>query len=230
MQYTRPVRGAVRLDDFHWDVEPILRELETIKSSDWKPRNYGVNWSDVALFVKGEDGNHRQHPLLADAPGLQAVLDGFPAPALDMCVASLRAGGSIKEHRDISGGVAAGVTRLHIPIRTHKDVSFFIERHPVKMAEGEVWHLDTTYRHAVRNDSDVERIHLIVDFESTPDLKAMLPKPDWRDRLHGVHFALVCVGKGVSLMFTDPKQFFTRIKHLVQLKIFRRSVLYGEDH
>ena len=141
--FTRPVRGAVRLDDFSCDVEPIRKELELFGSSDWKERDYGVNWSDIALFVRGKSKIDMHHPALASAPALTAVLKRFPAQVMDMCLASLQPGGTIKEHRDISGGTAANVTRLHIPIVTHPDVSFFISSQLVTMAEGEIWHLDT---------------------------------------------------------------------------------------
>lgn len=229
LAYVRPTRGAVRLEGFEWDVASILQELEQVKESEWRQLNYGVNWSDTDLFVRGKNGKNRQHPMLDNSPATLKVLNGFPAPVMDMCVASLAPGGSIKEHRDISGGVAAGITRFHVPLRTHPEVSFYISGDEVKMGEGELWHLDTTYLHRVENRSDIERLHLIIDLETTPELKALLPKTDWKDRLHNVYFGLICIWKGLQLIVTNPKQFLTRVRDFVRLTIFKQSVLHPEE-
>ncbi len=228
-RFYRPVRGAVRLKSFTWNVEQIRKELELLSQGDWKNREYGSNWSDVALFVKGKGSAIKSHSSLDEAPGLRAVLTAFPAPPVDMCLAALEPGGNIKEHRDISGGTAANITRLHIPIITHDRVSFFISGHRVVMAEGEVWHLDTTYRHRVSNDSDITRIHLILDLEDTPELQAMLPKRDWADRLHTAYFGLICIGKAVQLLASNPRAFIKRCRDFVRLRVKRESVLYNED-
>ncbi len=229
MNFTIPTRGATRLDDYSWDVEPILRELEQIKSSEWRELDYGTNWSDVDLFVRGSDGKNKEHPALANSPGMQGVLNGFPAPVIDMCIASLAAGGSIKEHRDISGGSPTGITRFHIPLKTNEDVSFYISGQELKMRAGELWHLDTTYLHRVENRSDLERLHLIIDLQTTPELRAVLPKVDWRDRLHSVYFAMVCVGKGLQLIVSNPKLFYRRVRDFIKLTVFKQSVLHADN-
>lgn len=229
LRFTRPVRGAVRLDDFQWDAKSIRKELELFGSADWKNRDYGENWSDIALFIRGKGKINIYHPALKNAPALTAVLERFPASVVDMCLASLQPGGSIKEHRDISGGVAANVTRLHIPIVTHSDVSFFISGKRVTMTEGEVWHLDTTYRHRVTNESNINRIHLIIDLESTPEMLALLPPVDFRDRLHKFAFLGICVWKGISLLFSNPQSFFKRCHDFIKLRIRGESVLYDTD-
>lgn len=226
--FTRPVRGAVRLDDLHVDVRPVLKELEAIAESDWKQLGYGSNWSDVALMVKGAGGQMKQHPLMAKAPALRALIESFPATVVDVCLAALAPEGAVKEHRDISGATAAGVIRLHVPLRTAPQVMFYIDRKRVAMKEGEVWHLDTTYRHRVENRSDVNRLHLILDLDASSELKAMLPPTDWQDRLHSAHFALVCVGKAASLVVSNPRQFVIRVVNFFRLKVLRQSVLFKD--
>ena len=146
-----------------------------------------------------------------------------------MCLASLEPGGRIKEHRDISGGTAANVIRLHIPIITHPDVAFYVDGQRVTMAAGEVWHLDTTYRHRVANESDVNRIHLIIDLEETDELLAMLPDRDTRDLRHDLYFYAVCAGKALMLMVRNPQSFATRVREFIVLKFKRQSVLYKAD-
>ena len=229
LNFTRPTRGAVRLDDYSWDVDSIRCELEQIAALNWKDRKQGTNWSDLALFVRGEGDETNEHPILNEAPTLKAVLHGFPAKPVDMCLASLRPGGFVKEHRDISGGTAANVIRLHIPIITHPDVSFFVSGERVFMSAGEVWHLDTTYRHRVENKSDIERIHLILDLESTPELRRLLPEADYRDRLHTIAFAFICIGKGMSLIAREPSMFLRKCRDFIKLRVEKQSVLYSKE-
>ncbi|MEO0366103.1 MAG: aspartyl/asparaginyl beta-hydroxylase domain-containing protein [Pseudomonadota bacterium] len=227
--FTRPTRGAVRIDSLSWDVEPIANELGLLGDTDWKSREYGTNWSDVALFVRNTEGDNAEHPMLEQAPSLRAVLEAFPADVIDMCLASLEPGGVIKEHRDISGGTAANVIRLHIPIVTHPDVAFYVSGERITMAAGEVWHLDTTYPHRVTNESDVNRIHLIIDLEETSELLALLPERDTKDLLHDIYFYCICAGKALSLMVRNPKSFLTRVREFIVLKFKRQSVLYKAD-
>ena len=225
----RSTRGAYRLPEYHWDVSQIRADLDVLADEQWSDRAYGTNWSDLALFVKDGSANGKRHRRLAELPGLAAVMKAFPAPVMDMCLASLDAGGVIKEHRDISGGTAANIIRLHIPIVTAPEVEFLVDRQPVTMAEGEVWHLDTTYLHSVANRSDINRIHLIIDLEETAELRALLPASDFRDQLHSAYFYLICVSKGASLLVSSPRQFFKRVVDFARLRFGRRSVLYGSD-
>lgn len=227
--FTRPTRGAVRLDDLRWEIDPICKELEAVQASNWKDRPYGTNWSDIALFVRGDEDGDARHTLLDEMPALSALLDSFPAPVVDMCLAQLQPGGKIKPHRDISGGTAANIIRLHIPLITHPDVAFYVNGERIFMQPGEVWHLDTTYRHSVENLSDVNRIHLIIDLQSTPETQAMLPKSDSVDRIHTVAFYGICAGKAAGLLVRNPVQAFRRVKDFFSLRLTGRSVLYKKE-
>ena len=97
------------------------------------------------------------------------------------------------------------------------------------MDEGEVWNLDTTYLHKLNNRSDVRRVHLILDVEMTDEIRAMFPATDMVDRLHTIHFAGVCVQKGLGLMVTNPRGFVTRVRKFVALRFFGKSSLYEAE-
>ena len=77
--------------------------------------------------------------------------------------AKLKAGGEIPEHTDAAVALRM-VHRVHIPIVTNDQVHFFIDGVDHKFGEGEMIELDNTRFHAVKNDSPVDRIHLIVDY------------------------------------------------------------------
>lgn len=219
MRFTRPTRGGVRLDQLAFDPSGLRTDLARFGDQDWISRAYGTEWAEVRLIDK------ERHPLLDSCPSFLEVLDAFPGRPIDMVLARLDPGGAIQEHRDFSGGVPMGVGRFHVPIVTSQDVEFYVSGTRVYMGEGEVWNLDTTYPHRVANNSDVRRVHLILDVELTSGVKALLPPTDLRDRAHDLHFAALCVQKGVGLAVSDPRALAKRVKNFVRLKFLRQSVL-----
>jgi aspartyl/asparaginyl beta-hydroxylase (cupin superfamily) len=55
--------------------------------------------------------------------------------------------------------------RVHIPIITNKDVFFKIEDQIKQLKEGEMWEINNSERlHSVENNSNKDRIHLIIDW------------------------------------------------------------------
>ena len=55
--------------------------------------------------------------------------------------------------------------RTHIPIVTHKDVVFEVDGEKKHLKEGEIWEINNTNkRHTVTNNSNKDRIHLILDW------------------------------------------------------------------
>lgn len=54
--------------------------------------------------------------------------------------------------------------RTHIPIITNENVKFTIGGETKYLQEGEIWEINNTEEHSVVNDSDEDRIHLIVDY------------------------------------------------------------------
>lgn len=89
---------------------------------------------------------------------------GYAEPVVRKAMfAKLKAGGEIPEHTDAAVALRM-VHRVHIPIVTNDQVHFYIDGVDHRFGEGEMIELDNTRFHAVKNDSLVDRIHLIVDF------------------------------------------------------------------
>lgn len=92
-------------------------------------------------------------------------------------------GGELSRHADITdpeAGTADGkIMRLHIPLKTHSGCTFkswnldgsLTEKH--LHARG-LFYLDTRKPHSVVNKSPEERIHLVIDAFSTPELREAL--------------------------------------------------------
>lgn len=124
-------------------------------------------------------------PLRAALPEAEALIDAIPGNKHRIRLMRLAPGdGELARHADITdpdAGVASGKTlRIHIPIITNERVRFTqwtldgqtIDAH---MTAGSAWYLDTRKPHTAVNGGDSERIHLVLDVESTPELLALLP-------------------------------------------------------
>jgi hypothetical protein len=83
-------------------------------------------------------------------------------------------GGKIGEHID-PGPYFQAHYRFHVPFITHRDMVFFGPglSNPTHMPEGMLCQLANRDLHAAENNSNVERIHLIVDIDSTDSSYAL---------------------------------------------------------
>jgi len=226
--FTRPTRGAVRLNQITFDTKLLEAEIQNLNEF-WDSRHavegYAGGWADLSLMHRGQDGME-EHASLNDCPAIREVIASFPAPVVDVALARLGPGGWIKEHRDFSGNRTMGVARFHIPITTHDEVGFYVSGDRVRMEPGTVWSLDTSYRHRVVNEGDVERVHMIIDVEMTAAIRQMLPAREWPDRAHSAHFALICAGKGLSLAVRSPSQAAERLRNFYRLRVRGQSVAH----
>jgi SAM-dependent methyltransferase/uncharacterized protein YbaR (Trm112 family) len=224
-----PTRGARRLDGFVWPIAELQAELAAIDRRHFRPLPRGWGWTQIQLLEPDGRGGERRHPVLERCPAMLALAESFGARLMALTLARLEPGGGVHEHRDISGGLSMGVVRLHVPLRTDPGVEFTVEGVRVNMGEGETWHLDTTYPHMVHNHSQVERVHLIIDLERSEAVTGLLPKPDMRDHLHRAEFAAVCVGKGLELAISSPRELADRAVRFARLRVLGQSVLTFDE-
>ena len=84
-------------------------------------------------------------------------------------LARLKGKSEIKPHVD-KGYSLINCNRLHIPLISNVDVTFFVGGESRKMGEGEIWEINNANVHAVTNKSDLARVHLIVDWTPTETL------------------------------------------------------------
>lgn len=128
-------------------------------------------------------------PLLRMCPYLSEVIASFKTDVHRARLMNLKPGTNIAEHRDYGQqrySLERGYIRVHIPIRTHERVHFQINRRDVPMREGEAWYANVCEPHAVRNDSDVHRVHLVLDMRVNDWVRAMFPAQSAFRRAWGV--------------------------------------------
>jgi aspartyl/asparaginyl beta-hydroxylase (cupin superfamily) len=86
----------------------------------------------------------------------------------------LKAGSSIREHRDYQLGFEDGEVRLHIPVVTNTEVEFVLDGVRSDMKEGECWYHNFNLPHRVANRGTVDRVHLVLDCVVNDWLREML--------------------------------------------------------
>jgi Aspartyl/Asparaginyl beta-hydroxylase len=161
-----------------FDPARLKADLQALALDDWvlhfnKPY-YEGEWSGVALrSVNGEDGRlypdptarakYANTPTLARCSYIQQALATFECELEAVRLLKLRAGSSIREHKDYNLGYEDGEVRFHVPVLTNLDVEFYLNQQRVVMNEGECWYLNLNLPHRVVNHSAADRIHLVID-------------------------------------------------------------------
>lgn len=82
----------------------------------------------------------------------------------------------IQEHKDgIFFGLHDGnIFRMHIPIFTNPQVKFYIEDRAYFLEPGKFYYMNVSKNHHVTNNSDQDRIHLVLDLVATPELAQLI--------------------------------------------------------
>lgn len=161
-----------------FDRRRLQADLRALTADDWvlhfnKPY-YEGEWSGVALrSVNGEDGrlypdptaraSYKSTPTLARCTYIRDVLEAFACELEAVRLLKLRAGSSIREHKDYNLAYEDGEVRFHVPVVTDPDVEFYLDGQRVEMNEGECWYLNFNLPHRVVNRSTTDRIHLVID-------------------------------------------------------------------
>ena len=116
-----------------------------------------------------DDFNKLQNTPLYDELDMDKILDKIPAEKERVRLMKLEAGTKIAKHTDkVDKDIKSGkIIRLHIPVITNENV---VMKSWLKggiaefrMAKGECWWLDVSLPHQVDNNSDEDRVHLVVD-------------------------------------------------------------------
>ena len=165
------------------------------KGKDWTAISlygYGPKVTDIlkpGVFKSSSQIDEKlQWTSLKTATPLQPIfklLENLPCEFERVRFMKLAAGTIIGRHSDKIdkdlGFDDGQIMRIHIPIRTNSDVVFSLyESSRAKVAyeynlkTGHYYYTDVTKPHAVRNMSEVDRIHLVVDCYSNDALRTMV--------------------------------------------------------
>jgi hypothetical protein len=163
-----------------FDPVRLAEDLDRLASVSWVEhfvrQNYEGDWSVIPL--RSPAG--ARHPvmmiysdpmaevfedtfMLGACPYFREVISAFDCEVLSARLMRLTPGSVIKEHQDLDLDIEHDRARIHIPITTHPDVSFELNRTPIAMQPGEAWYLRLSDPHRVANRGATDRVHLVVD-------------------------------------------------------------------
>jgi hypothetical protein len=86
-----------------------------------------------------------------------------PGYFIRVLLARLPAKAEIKPHVD-EGESLKRCHRIHVPVISNPDAFFYVGNLRFHMPEGEMWEINNRRTHAVTNNGDAARVHLILDY------------------------------------------------------------------
>lgn len=154
------------------DFAPVVTKYN--KKGNWTAISLKGYGSDPKQIGKGgvlgtETSDTLQETALYDELNIGAILENIPAETDRVRLMRLEAGTKIAKHTDkVDKDIKTGkIKRLHIPVITDERIIFrsWLDGGIAEftMKKGECWWLDVAKAHAVENNSDIDRVHLVVD-------------------------------------------------------------------
>lgn len=174
---TLPDRAQLALA---FDPARLQADLAAVEAMTWTDhfvrQNYEGQWDVLPLrhqagathpimqaYTPPEATDFVDAAILDRTPYFRNVLTAIPCPLKAVRLMRLTPGSRIKEHADHDLAADWGQARLHIPVTTNPGVTFLLNRVHVAMAPGEAWYLRLSDPHAVTNDGETDRVHLVID-------------------------------------------------------------------
>jgi hypothetical protein len=162
-----PIKNAVMLFDKEWDIDTSRQETYKPHKDTkmFQLRYMDYDWNSFSgIKPKYYDTNKLSNDF-AQIRLLEIFNDleqEYGCTVVRVEFVNMLAHTSIRPHLD--GGDMLNVSRrCHIPIITNPDVSFTVLDNTVNMEEGYCYEINNGMLHSVKNDSDFDRVHLIID-------------------------------------------------------------------
>lgn len=141
----------------------VFRFVDSVR--DWRGSHDRPAWAEWRALIE---------PVLQRAVAPYAYANGaFPRVML----ARMAPGGEIKPHRD-ANAAAKWPHKIHVPLVTNDKVTFYVDGVGYHLPEGEAAEVNNMGVHAVKNDGDGDRIHLIFEYYDADQ-----PEPAWLARV-----------------------------------------------
>lgn len=133
-----------------------------------------IDWRDSYDRPLWPEWKALLEPVLAAATTPYGYLRGaYPRVML----ARMAPGGIIHPHRD-ENPAAKWPHKIHVPIQTNPDVTFYVDGIGYHMPEGEAVEVNNMGNHAVANRGQTDRVHLIFEYYDLDQ-----PEPTWLETL-----------------------------------------------
>lgn len=159
------------------DMVRMIKEVQEAEKVHEYTKKAFTGWTSLPLRslggMTGEDasdsvGEHASTDFekfkdtIAMQPYTKSVIESVGGKLLKVRLMKMMPYTSIGEHKDNFKGDGV-VVRFHVPLITHKKVTFKVNGRPYHLEQGKLYKIDVSQRHAVINNSPIERIHLVFD-------------------------------------------------------------------
>ena len=172
-----------------YDVDLMLRDLQALRdiqrAAQPGPYHKG-EWTGIALHSMGGKqsvfpsaagtDHYQETEELQKAPYFRQILRELDCPKEVVRILFLPPGGHIKDHFDFHTSFQFGLLRLHSPIVTHPDVIFIIDGQQMSWNAGELWYGDFSKVHSVKNNSQIVRVHMVIDVQINDFVLSLFPE------------------------------------------------------
>ena len=201
----RPIMKELSLDPYVESLEGVSDFLDNMGEFKRVKTKYAkTGWDAVSMHGYGSDPMDILKPgvlkssvdidtklqwtslkLATEMKPVLEMLDKLPCEFERVRFMKLEAGKIIGKHTDKIdkeiGFDDGDIIRIHMPIRTNKQVIFTLyestkdkDGTEYNLETGHYYYTDVTRAHAVRNTSDIDRIHLVADCYSNENMRALL--------------------------------------------------------
>ncbi len=147
--------------DSHW----VDHFNKTVNEGGWSAlplRSLGGK-EDSIFACESKVDSYLDTSFLTRSPYFRHVIDAFECQKHSIRLLALASGTRIARHTDNELSFEDGLARIHIPIKTHENVEFMIADKQLRASEGECWYINANHPHSVINNSEVTRVHLVMD-------------------------------------------------------------------
>ncbi|WP_394203418.1 aspartyl/asparaginyl beta-hydroxylase domain-containing protein [Shewanella waksmanii] len=164
---------------FEFDAKQLRLNLscieELIKQASSLPQNGKQHWRTIDLYHQqtavqrapmqsmAVNSSRPSNSYLDSAPYIQAVLNHFKCPIVNVLLAKITAHSSHSQMASVPIDSEHGLARLYIPITANDEVCFVLNSVDVAMQAGECWYLRVSDPYSVMNSSAEDKVHLIID-------------------------------------------------------------------
>lgn len=161
------IKNAVSYFDSEWYLDTSRQETyKTHKDTKmFQLRYMDYNWNSFSGVKPEYYDVNKINDDLAQFQVLEIFKDleqEYECTVVRAELVNMLANTSIRPHLD--GGDMLNVSRrCHIPIITNDKVYFTVLNNTVNMEEGYCYEINNGMLHSVKNDSDFDRVHLIID-------------------------------------------------------------------
>lgn len=129
-------------------------------------QDHPLTWNNGEEFVPVTKNKELYEIVLPIIKELEERMCGKAARVL---LIRLNANKDVTEHVD-SGDYLNTVRRFHIAIITNENVFYTVNKEKINMKEGECWEINNRKPHSVDNNSNQDRVHLLIDIMPEEEL------------------------------------------------------------